>query len=121
MPTLTGHTTAIRASRAIGTPVYNTQGEKIGKVEDIVLDKKTNNIMFAVVGFGGFLGMGEKYHPVPWSALDYSKDEDGYVVPYTKEQLQAAPADAIEELTRNDGQATRDSTYKYYKVSPYWL
>ena len=120
MVTQTGHTTAIRASRTIGTSVYNTQGEKIGKVEDIVLNKTDNSIMFAVVGFGGFLGMGEKYHPVPWSALDYSNDSDGYVVPYTKEQLQAAPADDIQELTRNDGQAIRDSTYKYYKVAPYW-
>ena len=121
MVTQTGHTTAIRASRTIGTSAYNTQGEKIGKVEDIVLNKTDNSIMFAVVGFGGFLGMGEKYHPVHWSALDYSNDRDGYVVPYTKEHLQAAPADDIQELTRNDGQATRDSTYKYYKVAPYWM
>lgn len=120
MPTPSGHTTAIRASRAIGTTVYNTQGEKIGKVEDVVLDKLDNSIMFAVVGFGGFLGMGEKYHPVPWSTLDYSKDKDGYVVPFTKSQLEAAPADEISELTRDDGHATRDSTYKYYKVEPYW-
>ena len=121
MPTQTGHTTAIRASRTIGTSVYNTQGEKIGKVEDVVLNKTDNSIMFAVVGFGGFLGIGEKYHPVPWSSLDFSKDRDGYVVPFTKEQLQAAPADDIQELTRNDGQATRNSTYKYYKVKPYWM
>ncbi|MBK8198298.1 MAG: PRC-barrel domain-containing protein [Acidobacteria bacterium] len=120
MPTPSGHTTAIRASRALGTSVYNQAGDKIGKVEDVVLDKLDNSVMFAVVGFGGFLGMGEKYHPVPWSALDYSKEKDGYVVPYTKEQLKAAPADAIEELTRNDGHATRDSTYSYYKVQPYW-
>ena len=120
MPTTTGHTSAIRASRTIGTSVYNTQGEKIGKVEDVVLDKLDNSILFAVVGFGGFLGMGEKYHPVPWSTLDYNKDKNGYVVPFTKEQLKAAPADGIEELTRNDGHATRDSAYSYYKVEPYW-
>jgi sporulation protein YlmC with PRC-barrel domain len=121
MTTLTGHTSAIRASRAIGTSVYNTQGEKMGKVEDVMLDKNSNAIMYAVVGFGGFLGMGEKYHPVPWSTLDYSTDKDGYVVPFTKEQLKAAPADGIDQLTRNDGEATRDSVYKYYKVTPYWL
>ena len=121
MSTVTGHTSAIRASKVIGTSVYNGSGEKIGKVEDVVLNKTDNSIMFAVVGFGGFLGIGEKYHPVPWSSLDFSKDRDGYVVPFTKEQLQAAPADDIQELTRNDGQATRDSTYKYYKVKPYWM
>lgn len=121
MPTPTGHTTAIPASRTIGTSVYNMDGEKIGKVEDVMLDKTENTIMFAVVGFGGFLGVGEKYHPVPWSSLDYNKDKDGYVVPFTKEQLEAAPADSINELTRNDGRQVRDAAYSYYKVQPYWL
>lgn len=121
MPTQTGHTTAIRASRTIGTSVYNTQGEKIGKVEDVVLDKTDNSILFAVVGFGGFLGIGEKYHPVPWSSLDYSKDHDGCVVPFTKDQLKAAPSHNIDELTQGDGRATRNSAYDYYKVAPYWV
>ena len=121
MTTATGHTSAIRASKVIGTSVYATNGDKIGKVEDVVLDKIDNTVLFAVVGFGGFLGMGERFHPVPWSALDYSKERDGYVVPYTKDQLQAAPAHDIDELTRDDGHATRDSAYSYYKVQPYWI
>ena len=121
MPTQTGHTTAIRASRTIGTSVYNTQGEKIGKVEDVVLDKTDNSVLFAVVGFGGFLGIGEKYHPVPWSSLDYSKDHDGYVVPFTKDQLKTAPYHNNDELTQGDGRATRNSAYDYYKVAPYWV
>lgn len=120
MPTASGHTTAIRATKAVGTNVYNMNGEKIGSVEDIVLDKTDNSIMFAVVGFGGFLGMGEKYHPLPWSSLDYSKDADGYVVPYSKEELEAAPADTINELTRDDGLIARQEAYKYYNVDPYW-
>ncbi|WP_127143621.1 PRC-barrel domain-containing protein [Pelagibacterium montanilacus] len=120
MPTTSGHTTSIRATRAIGTDVYNMNGEKIGKVEDIVLDKLDNAIMFAVVGFGGFLGMGEKYHPLPWSALDYAEDTGGYVVPYSKEELEAAPADTISELTKDDGRAARQEAYSYYKVDPYW-
>ncbi len=102
MPTPTGHTSAIRASKVIGTNVYNNAGDKIGKVEDVVLDKQSNNIMFAVVGFGGFLGMNEKFHPLPWSTLDYQKGKDGYVVNLTKEQLEAAPAQGIDELTRAD-------------------
>lgn len=120
MPTATGHTTSIRATRAIGTDVYNMNGEKIGKVEDIVLDKTDNSIMFAVVGFGGFLGMGEKYHPLPWATLDYSPDTGGYIVPYSKEELEAAPADTINELTKNDGVHARQDAYSYYKVDPYW-
>ena len=120
MPTATGHTKAIRASRVIGTNVYDTSGSKIGEIEDVMLDKTTNQIMFGVVGFGGFLGVGEKYHPVPWSVLDYQEDKGGYVVPMTKEQLEAAPADSIEKLTENDGIAYRDRSYDYYKATPYW-
>jgi sporulation protein YlmC with PRC-barrel domain len=120
MPTLTGHTTAIRASRVIGTEVKDSAGEAIGKIEDLILEKTDNAIMFAVVGFGGVLGMGEKFHPVPWSSLDYDEEVGAYVVPFSKEQLKAAPADTIKELTKNDGTFMRDKSYDYYKAEPYW-
>lgn len=121
MPTASGHTSAIRASKVIGTSVYNNSGDKIGKVEDVMLDKQSNNIMFAVVGFGGFLGMNEKYHPLPWSTLDYQKTRDGYVVNLTREQLEAAPADGIDELSKDDGAGLRESVYDYYKAPRYWM
>jgi len=120
MPTATGHTTAIRAKKVLGTKVTDTTGNKIGHIEDVILDKGTNSILFAVVSFGGFLGMGEKYHPIPWAALDYEPAEASYVVNYTKGQLQAAPTGSIEELTRDDGLAFRDRTYDYYKAPRYW-
>jgi sporulation protein YlmC with PRC-barrel domain len=120
MATASGHTTAIRAKKVIGTAVKDTAGNKIGTIEDVVLDKLSNNIMFAVVGFGGFLGMAEKYHPIPWSALDYDERENAYVVSYSKEQLKAAPAGSIDELTGDDGLAMRDRTYAYYKAPRYW-
>ncbi|HEY6927658.1 MAG TPA: PRC-barrel domain-containing protein [Steroidobacteraceae bacterium] len=120
MPTATGHTTAIRAKKVLGTKVSDTTGNKIGHIEDVILDKGTNSILFAVVSFGGFLGMGEKYHPIPWAALDYEPSEAAYVVNYTKEQLEAAPSGSIEELTRDDGLAFRDRTYDYYKTPRYW-
>jgi hypothetical protein len=58
--------------------------------------------------------------PVPWSQLDYDKDDGAYVVSFTKEQLQAAPADSLDALTRDDGLAYRDRAYDYYKVKRYW-
>ena len=120
MPTISGHTSAIRAKKVIGTDVKDASGRSIGKVEDIVLDKLSSNIMFAIVGFGGFLGMGEKYHPVPWSTLDYDEAEGGYVVNMSKEELKAAPAYSMDELTRGDGTQFRDRVYDYYKVPRYW-
>ena len=120
MPTTTGHTSAIRAKKVIGTNVVDRSGNKIGEVEDVILDKQSNNILFAVVGFGGFLGMGEKYHPIPWNGLDYDEGEGAYVVSYTKEQLQAAPSGSIDELTQGDGLQFRNRVYDYYKAPRYW-
>ncbi|NTS33992.1 PRC-barrel domain-containing protein [Phyllobacterium sp. YR620] len=116
MPTKSGHTTAIRATRVIGTNVYNEANDKIGEIEDVMLDKTSDSIMFAVIGFGGFLGMGEKYHAVPWKLLNYDESTGGYVVPFTKEQLTQAPAHTISELSENDGRRVRDNAFSYYKV-----
>ena len=120
MTTSSGHTSAILASKVKGTAVYNEGGDRIGTVEDVVLDKQSNQIMFAALGFGGVLGLGEKYYPVPWSMLDYDEDKGGYVVPFSKEQLKSAPAYSINELTGADGEMARDASYDYYKVEPYW-
>ena len=120
MTTVSGHTSAIRAKKVIGTSVKDPTGTTIGKVEDIVLDKLSNHIMFAIVGFGGFLGMGEKFHPLPWSTLDYDEEEGGYVVSLSKDQLEAAPAYSMEELTQGDGSQFRERVYDFYKAPRYW-
>ena len=120
MTTASGHTSAIRAKKVLGTAVKDRSGKKIGEVEDVMLDKTSNNILFAVVSFGGFLGMAEKYHPIPWSTLDYNEGEGAYVVNYTKEQLEAAPTASIDELTRDNGMQFREQTYTYYKAPRYW-
>jgi sporulation protein YlmC with PRC-barrel domain len=120
MPSTSGHTSAIRAKRVIGTNVKDAAGKKIGQIEDVVLDKQSNSILFAVIGFGGFLGIAEKYHPIPWSVLTYDDAEDAYIVTYTKEQLEAAPAGSIDELTHDDALGFRNRTYAYYKARPYW-
>lgn len=121
MATASGHTQAIQASRVIGTDVYNEQDGHIGTIEDVMLDKTSNNIMFAVISFGGFLGIGEKYHTVPWSSLDYHPETGGYVVPFTKKQLDAAPVYDVSELTIDDGRSARDASYDYYQVPRYWI
>jgi sporulation protein YlmC with PRC-barrel domain len=118
MTTASGHTSAILASKVKGTNIYNLAGDKIGHVEDVVLDKQSDSIMFAALGFGGVLGMGEKFFPVPWSMLDYSPDKGGYVVPLSKDVLERAPTYRLEDLTKNDGEFSqiRAKSYDYYKV-----
>jgi sporulation protein YlmC with PRC-barrel domain len=120
MTTESGHTAAIRANKVIGTAVKDGSGKTIGKVEDIVLDKLSNNIKFAVLSFGGFLGIGEKYHPIPWSVLNYDPEDGNYVVSLSKDQLKEAPADSIHALTKDDGNRYRDAAFDYYKATRYW-
>ena len=122
MTTASGHTRAILASKVKGTSVYNTAGNKIGHVEDVVLDKKSDNIMFAALGFGGLLGMGEKYAPVPWSLLNYNPDKGGYVVPMSEDMIKKAPAYDLSDLTKDDGafSEVRAKSYEYYNVKRDW-
>ena len=122
MTTASGHTKAILASKVQGTNIYNTNGDKIGQVEDIVLDKESDRILFAALGFGGVLGMGEKYYPVPWSILDYSPDKGGYVIPLSQDVIKKAPAYRLEDLTKDDGQLSqiRAKSYDYYEVERDW-
>jgi sporulation protein YlmC with PRC-barrel domain len=122
MTTASGHTSAILASKVKGTGVYSQSGDKIGHVEDVVLDKQSDRIMFAALGFGGVLGVGEKYYPVPWSVLDYNKEKGGYIVPLSEDQLKGAPAYRLEDLTKNDGEfgRIRERSYDYYQVKRDW-
>jgi sporulation protein YlmC with PRC-barrel domain len=118
MTTATGHTTAILASRVKGASVYDVTGEKIGRVEDIILDKQSDRIMFAALGFGGMWGVGRMFYPVPWSLLDYASEKKGYVVPLTKANLEGAPAYDLDDLTKDDGFLgdIGQESYSYYKV-----
>ncbi|MES1201620.1 MAG: PRC-barrel domain-containing protein [Pseudomonadota bacterium] len=120
MPTASGHTQAIRAKKVIGTAVEDEDGDKIGIIEDVVLDKLSNNIMFAIVGFDGVLGMGQKYAPIPWAVLEYDEAQDAYSVPYTKDELKAAPAGSMDELTDQDGAAFRDKSFEFFEIEQYW-
>ena len=109
----------IDAGRVMDTAVYNQQGEKLGSVESVMLDKRSGNVAFAIMSFGGFLGMGEKYHPLPWQSLTYDEDRDGYVVGLSKQQLQDAPT-----LERNDRRIEDAgfgrSVYAYYGAPWAW-
>ncbi len=81
----------IRASQVNGTSVYDAAGEKLGYIDDVVLNKRDGKATVAIMSFGGFLGIGEQYHPLPWSSLVYDPDRGGYVVNVSREQLEGAP------------------------------
>ena len=93
----------IAASKVEGTYVYNRQGDHLGHIYDTMIDKQTGKTAYAVMSFGGFLGIGERYHPLPWSMLDYDVHKGGYVVDVDKNILENAPAyDAASAPDWND-------------------
>jgi PRC-barrel domain len=112
--------TLIAAEKVKGTNVYNLAGEKLGSVEDIMIDKVSGRAIYAVMSFGGFLGMGEKHHPLPWATLKYDAKQGGYVVNLDKKQLEGAPnydRDSEFKWTPEYGRKV-DS---YYKAPSYWM
>jgi len=95
--TATGTTTRdsphrlIASNRVEGTAVYDRQGEKLGRIENFMVDKRTGRAEYAVMSFGGFLGIGDDHHPIPWAKLDYDPEQGGYVVDLDREKLQSGP------------------------------
>ncbi|WP_371154389.1 PRC-barrel domain-containing protein [Jannaschia sp. 2305UL9-9] len=114
----TSSSKTISSDEVNGTAVYNTQGENVGHIDHLMIDKVTGRVAYAVMHFGGFLGMGEESHPIPWEKLEYDTTKHGYLTNITPEQLQGAPR-------RSDGwrddDRYRDDVFRYYNTAPYWL
>lgn len=111
--------TLIGADKVKGTDVYNLAGEKLGDVDDIMIDKVSGRAIYAIMSFGGFLGMGEDYYPIPWETLKYDPQMGGYVVNIDKSQLEGAPSYARDTeftWTPDYGRKVDD----HYKVPTYW-
>ena len=106
----------IASDKVEGTTVYGTDGKKMGSVKKLMIGKRNGRVEYAVMSFGGFLGIGAEYHPLPWDALDYDTDKGGYVVPFGKDRLKDAPRyseDREPEWNREYG----EQVYGYYGYS----
>lgn len=84
----------IASDRVEGTPVRRSDGEKVGTIERLMIDKRSGKVAYAVMSFGGFMGLGEGYHTLPWGVLTYNPSLDAYEVNITPEQLKGAPQQA---------------------------
>ena len=96
----------IAASNVNGTTVYNRAGEKLGSVYDVMVDKRSGKAEYAIMSFGGFLGIGDSYHPLPWQSLTYDEVQGGYVVDLDRSRLEGAPS-----YTTRDADRWSDPTY----------
>lgn len=103
----------ISSSKVDGTAVYSIDGEKIGRVDHLMIGKRSGRVEYAVMNFGGFLGMGESHHPLPWEALDYDTDRGGYVVNVSKDRLKDSPSYGANEQPSYDRQYGQN-VYSYY-------
>ena len=106
----------IAAQKVTGTNVYNRAGEKLGSIEDIMLDKRSGQTCYAILNFGGFLGMGGRYHPLPWEKLTYDTRQGGFVVDIDKRVLENAPSYGAGETARWDDPAWGRRVNEHYGV-----
>ncbi len=77
----------ISSNKVEGASVYNAAGEKLGSIDDLMIDRASGQVKYAVLEFGGFLGMGKDRYPIPWSMLRYDGKQDGYFAPLDKAKL----------------------------------
>jgi hypothetical protein len=113
----------IPADRVNGTDVVSKAGDKLGKIEDVAIEKVSGDVAYAILSFGGVLGIGAKYHPVPWKLLKYDRDKRAYVIPMSKDDLEHAPMIDEKELSGWTDELSRESIYGFYSsygVGPYW-
>src|SRR5262249_2673077 len=112
-------TSLIGSDKVEGTNVYGRDEKKIGSIERIMIDKFSGKVAYAVVSYGGFLGMGDDHYPTPWTSLKYDTRLGGYVVGTPAGQLEGAPKYA-NDRDWSCSPANDERVYGYYKAQPYW-
>jgi hypothetical protein len=120
MPTAPKPHSLIASDRVEGTAVRRSDGKKIGDIQRLMIDKLSGKVAYAVLHFGGFLGIGDKHLPVPWQLMRYNPSLEAYEINLSDDELAKAPSyDAKSEFDWGD----RDREiviHDYYKTMPYW-
>lgn len=104
----------ISSDKVEGTPVFNTAGEKLGSIYTLMINKRSGKVAYAVMSFGGFLGIGEEYNPVPWDVLVYDTSYDGYVIDADRAKLEAAPRYRAGEQPAWHDRAYHERVHRHY-------
>ena len=104
----------------VGRKVVNPQGENLGKVEEVMIDAAPGRVAYAVLSFGGVLGIGDKLFAVPWNALNYDPQQQAFIINADKRVLENAPGFDKSNWPDMSDTTLRASIYSYYKAEPYW-
>ena len=110
----------LSASTINGTDVVNSAGENLGNIEDIMIDFNAGRIAYAVLSFGGFLGLGEKFFAVPMEAMMLDTDNERVIFDVDKDRLKNAPGFNKDDWPQTPNQEWYDTVYSYYDIVPYW-
>lgn len=110
--------TMISSDRVQGTRVYDRAGDHVGDIDHLMIDKATGHVNYAVISFGGILGLGHSHYPIPWSALRYDVAREGYETGISKEQLEDAPEFSDDSWTDRDWE---NRVHTHYRAEQYWL
>jgi hypothetical protein len=110
----------IESDRVEGTAVYDPSGNKIGSIRRLMIEKIGGKVAYAVMSFGGFLGMGEDEHTIPWNKLDYDTSLGGYRTDITEEQLRGAPAYSRDQNYDWSDRQREQELHDYYRTPYYW-
>lgn len=113
-----GNSNLVSAAEVTGTAVYGADDSHVGSIDRVMIDKQSGKVAYAVMSFGGILGMGGDERPVPWETLTYETSLGGFRTSITEAQLGTAPK-AETDWHENRDWETR--TYQNYGVAPYWI
>jgi len=110
----------IESDRVEGTNVYDPAGNKIGDIKRLMIEKVSGRISYAVMSFGGFLGMGKEEYTIPWNKLEYDTSLGGYRTDITEEQLKGAPTFYRDRDYDWSDRARERELHDYWNASYYW-
>lgn len=102
----------ISSNRIEGTPVFDKYGKKIGSVHSVMIEKQSGQVAYAVLTFGGFLGLGSRAYPLPWSMLTYDREQHGYCVDLRHEDIEDAPYMTLDQADRPH--LTQEPAYRHW-------
>jgi PRC-barrel domain len=110
----------IESDRVEGTTVYDRQGNNVGSIKRLMIEKLSGRVAYAVMSFGGFLGMGGDEHAIPWSKLTYDTRLDGYQTDITETQLSGAPGFSRDRNSDWTDRTREQELHDYYRAPYYW-
>lgn len=116
------HGSTLSASTMIGDDVRNLEGEHLGELKELMIDVRTGRVAYAVLSFGGILGIGNKLFAIPWEALSLDNEDHAFILDANKEMLEDAPGFDKDDWpdTLDDDDTWLVEVYDYYGYEPYW-